>query len=412
VKLKTKSLLTILFISAFTLLPVLNADVEAAKAAWVKGSEIPVTGHSFNEEYWTNSSVVVEGEDTTTLFAVNYINSSGVQVFMVAANMHQEQVNSSYTQNGTLPFQFFGMHYTTPNGTEVFVAAVFAFLYAWLDNYNGTHKDDKGQGLPDPGNETFYYIFPFGVSVDQDYQPETEVHPVVKSGEGNYTFGITYRNLYAKVLDGKNNASLLLSLLFPIPLLIIKFSEFTVTYHVEIDNATGQVRVETFYDIGQITQLYVLGSETRPSSILNNDTWGIGAAHYVSVFTGKYNFTGQDSGKEITETGTDVATENVTMKVGDDNERALDINLRGTYDLVNETTDTTVCFKQDPQTYYLFRYSCRLLCVSLEYLLIATVKHCSLPIPVLTIWSLMVIAASIPAGCGTVYSLSHGMDCV
>ena len=139
----------------------------------------------------------VQDEKGNTTFAVNYINSSGVQVFMVAANMRH---NNETGEVGTLPFQFFGLHYLTPEGTEIFLSAVFAFLYAFNDTYGGANPGE-GQGLPDPGNEDFFYVYPFGVGTNTTVAPEVDVLPVVKSGEGNYTFGIRYRNLYGKIFS-------------------------------------------------------------------------------------------------------------------------------------------------------------------------------------------------------------------
>ena len=76
--------------------------------------------------------------------------------------------------------------------------------------------------------------------------------------------------------------------------------------------------------------------------MLNQDTWGIGAAHYVSVFTSKYRVSGQQTNTTYAPSQNQVATENMTIRVGDDDERAFDVNLHGTYDLVNETTNSTV----------------------------------------------------------------------
>ena len=84
-------------------------------AVWNDGDEVEIFGHSFEEEYWTNSSMnatTPAGNNVT--FSASYVNDNDVQAFLLALNMVQDENGS-----GTVPFQLFGMHYVTPEGKEV-----------------------------------------------------------------------------------------------------------------------------------------------------------------------------------------------------------------------------------------------------------------------------------------------------
>src|SRR4030042_394970 len=125
-------------------------------APWNEGGEVAVFGHTFDEEYWTNSSMEVQnaaGDNLT--FSASYVNFEGVQAFLLCLNM-VENVNGT----GTVPFQLFGMHYRTPENREVFIGAELAFLMVFNDSYNGTGPG--ANGLPDPGHEDLLYVGPFG----------------------------------------------------------------------------------------------------------------------------------------------------------------------------------------------------------------------------------------------------------
>jgi hypothetical protein len=303
-------------------------------ATWNEGDELAVFGHTFEEEYWTNESVQVTSEAGDNLtFSASYVNSQNVQAFMLALNNISNEDGI-----GTVPFQLFGMHYYTPENREIFVASILAFLMVFNDTYNGTGPGENG--LPDPGNEDVSYVIPFGVAslVDPDYIPETNVMPVEKLGEGHYRFGIQYLNQYAIVTP-----NYIASVLFKTGWLA-KFSEFSVMYEVSIDNETGEVKAETWYTIGQVTDLwlFVLGIPipVDPSEIPSN--FGLSVVHFVTVFTSNYvGADGNTTGVVLNPDITAPLDEDIVLKVGDD-ERAMKIGTRGTFDLIDEGTDEPV----------------------------------------------------------------------
>lgn len=309
-------------------------------AAWQDGDEVAVFGHSFEEEYWTNESMSATGpEGGNVTFSASYVNYQNVQAFLLALNMVEKN-----NESGTIPFQLFGMHYMTPEGQEVFIGAVLAFLMAFDDTYNGTGPGSNG--LPDPGNENVSYVIPFGIGsmLDGEYVPEVDVQAVEKLGEGHYRFGIQYTNLYAFVSENPL-ASLWLRTGY-----IAKFSELTVSYEVRMDNETGEVTAETWYTIGEVTELWLvflgIPFPLNPRDI--PDTMGISVVHFVTVLTSRYQgASGNTTGNTIDTGITSPIEEDIVLKVGDDNERAMKIGTRGTFDLINESTDYVVKEDQD-----------------------------------------------------------------
>jgi hypothetical protein len=304
-------------------------------ATWNDGDEAAVFGHTFDEEYWTNSSIEAQnaaGDNLT--FSASYVNYEGVQAFLLCLNM-VENANGT----GTVPFQLFGMHYRTPENREVFIGAELAFLMVFDDTYNGTGPGTNG--LPDPGHEDVLYVMPFGVgaALGGEYLPEAHVRPVQKLGEGHYRFGIQYLNLYAFV-----SPNFLASMIYRTGW-IAKFSELTVDYEITMDNSTGVVKAETWYTLGQVTELWaiILGIPIPANPRDIPDTMGICVVHFVTVFTSKYEgASGNETGNTIDPDITAPLDQDIVLKVGDNGERAMQIGTRGTFDLINESSGQVV----------------------------------------------------------------------
>jgi len=304
-------------------------------ATWHDGDEAATFGHTFDEEYWTNSSIEVQnaaGDNLT--FSASYVNYEGVQAFLLCLNM-VENANGT----GTVPFQLFGMHYRTPEDREVFIGAELAFLMVFDDTYNGTGPGTNG--LPDPGHENVLYVVPFGVgaALGGEYLPEAHVRPVQKLGEGHYRFGIQYLNLYAFV-----SPNFLASMVYRTGW-IAKFSELTVDYEITMDNSTGVVKAETWYTLGQVTELWavILGIPIPANPRDIPDTLGICVVHFVTVFTSKYQGASANvTGNTIDPNITAPLDQDIVLKVGDNGERAMQIGTRGTFDLVNESSGQVV----------------------------------------------------------------------
>jgi len=315
----------VLFALLVTVMLVTPASALPA-SSWKAGQEKDITGHAFTEEYWTKEAITNTTNDgLIASFSLSYVNYKDVQAFLISLN--------SLTKNstvGTLPYQMFGMHYYTKAGTENFLVAVLAFLLA----YNDTNSN----GMPDLGNENCYYVVPFGVgdslkNVSENFMPESKVISAEKLGEGHYKFGMQYKNLYAKIFDANNIIAFWLSA--ALPLYIARFSEFTVTYDITIDQTTGTAKAESFYTLGQVDRLWIFGQNVGREALPDN--FGISAVHYVATFASTYTVAGSTTGAQITSGVNKPLDENLTLKIGKD-ERAMELGYRGTFDLKNETS--------------------------------------------------------------------------
>jgi hypothetical protein len=293
---------------------------------WEDGDEEEITGHSFDEEYWTADDVTnktEEGKDVS--FSVSFINYSDVQVFFVAFNSISDENGT-----GTLPYQMYGLHYFTPDGREIFIVATFAFLMV----YNDTNTNN----IPDT-NEDKYIVQPFGLG-NESWVPETTVLSVEKLGEGHYQFGITYKNMYGGIFIGA------------FPWFIAKFTEFTITYDVKIDDETGEVTTETYYTLGQVVEAYswfLIYWEVEPSEVIT-ENMSIAAVHHVTVFASNYKVTSGATGNTINKDQTS-EVEEIIVQVGNNDERAFRISLQGTFDLLDEGNDPPTVVENDKTAY-------------------------------------------------------------
>jgi len=298
---------------------------------WEDGDEEEITGHSFDEEYWT-AEITNETQNGNATFVISYVNYNDVQAFLVAFKNIDNESGS-----GTLPYQMYGMHYFTPEGNEVFIGALFAFLMVY--------NDTNGNNIPNPdvpNNEQIFYVIPFGIgktlNESDSYAPVVTPIQAQKVGKGHYKFGMKYENLYAFVSQNP-----LASWIFKTGW-IAKFSELTITYEVTIDDETGEVKTETFYTIGQVTELwaFLLGIpfQTDPSEL--SDTLGLSAVHFVTIFTSNYKITGETSGNTISPSATELADENISIAVGNKDERAFAIRFMGDFDLIDEDSGNTI----------------------------------------------------------------------
>jgi hypothetical protein len=306
-------------------------------SSWTPGKEKEKTGHAFTEEYWTSGAITnTTADNATASFTMSYVNSNDVQAFLVAMN-----TVTKGTSVGTLPWQMFGMHYYTPRGSENFLVAVLAFLLAF--------NDTNGNGMPDHGNEPTYYIIPFGAgdalsNVTANYMPEAIPIPAKKLGDGHYQFGMTYKNLYAKIISADNIISFWLSA--ALPLFIARFSELSVTYDITIDPKTKVAKAESFYTIGQVDRLWLWGRDVGREALPDN--FGISAVHYLATFASTYSVV-DASGTKVVPNIQKPLDQNLTLKIGKD-ERAMDIGYGSKFDLKDEANNSQLVAK-DRQAY-------------------------------------------------------------
>lgn len=308
------------------------------RSEWTPGDEVEITGHSFDEEYWTADISNTTDDGASVTFTMSYVNVNDAQAFLLAFKEYEKEGHVS-----TLPYQLFGLHYYT-RGTgnqnhEVFIGAVLAFLMVFNDTYNGTGPGENG--MPDPGYEKVYYVLPFGVSTtfgNASYAPTVTAIPAEKLSEGHYRFGMRYENLYAKIIDAANPLSFVLSAAFP--LYIAKFSELTITYDITYDERERTIRAETWYTLGQVSDLWLWGVRVDPREIPDN--FGVAAVHYLATFESTYPVNGALSGHEVDTGIQQPVDEPLQLMVGHPPRPALEVGFRGTFDLIDETTGDPV----------------------------------------------------------------------
>jgi hypothetical protein len=299
-------------------------------SAYTAGDEAAVFGHTFDEEYWTNDSLFVQGTDGNGSLTASYVNVGDFEAFLIAFN----EFNHTNGQQLIVPYQLFGMHFITPGNREVFIGAVFAFLLVHNETYGNNQLPDLGAA-----KDAAWYVVPVANSTTwPEYVPSVEPIPATKLGENHYRMGMHYYNLTCRIVDANNPVGFWLSL--AIPILEVVISELTIQYDIVIDE-TGEVHSETLYTIGQVQELKLWGVDQNPSDIIN-DQMEVSAVHFLSIFASQYSVVGTTSGNTIASpTDTTPLDEDITIEVGP-HERAFDIGFGRSYDLVNETTDTTV----------------------------------------------------------------------
>jgi hypothetical protein len=320
----TKTNLMTLWVLILLVLPFAAMPVSSA---WTAGDEAAILGHTFTEEYWTNSSIRVEAADgTNSSFTASYVHVGEFSSFLIAFN----NANTTDGKKFILPYQLFGMYFKTPEDKEVFIGAIFAFLLVHVDNK--TFADNK---LPDIGHDNASYVVPLASdNTWPAYKPSVVPIPATKIGENHYRFGMHYYNLTCRVVDSTKG----FVGTYLLPLVTVLVSELTIQYDITIDE-TGQVHAETLYTLGQVKKLRILIFDVPPADFID-ESFEVSAVHYLSIFTSKYNVTKATSGNTIAlPTSTALLNEDISIKVGDDNERAFDIGLGRQYSLINESTN-------------------------------------------------------------------------
>ena len=121
---------------------------------WSPGMERHFFGHTFSEQSWTNDSIFFESEENETVqFIASYLNynegEGTFQAMLIALGIIE---NENGTRS-TLPYQLFGLHFTTKEGRDVFAGSLLAFLFGF--------NDTDHNGVPSPGENRFF-IIPYG----------------------------------------------------------------------------------------------------------------------------------------------------------------------------------------------------------------------------------------------------------
>jgi hypothetical protein len=320
--------LSLVLVSLFLLFCLTSGTANALPPAqWYPGAERAFFGHTFAEEYWTNGSIIREAATNVTVqFLASYVNydkgNGSFQASLVALGVIENRTSGV---KATLPYQLLALHYTTPLNKDIFIGALLGFLYAW----NETIRN----GVPDPGEQRWFLI-PYGYNEQNVSKPLTiEAIPATKLGEGHYQFGVRYTNLYARLVDAKNATTFLWTLI--LPLFEVTLSELTITYDIKVNATSGEIAIETYYVVGQVGELLILGKTiSNPQPYLKHI--GIGAAHFVVVFASQYRSQTIGSAAPLAAANRNLA--NITTDA-EGRQRAFALATRGDYDVYDESTN-------------------------------------------------------------------------
>jgi hypothetical protein len=337
---KMKILPAVILALAMMLLAAPLTTSATPPATYVPGSEAALFGHTFAEPYWTN---VTTHEDPAT--------NNTVEIIMHHVN-HQNAFHAALLALGdvyiyendthsTFPYQLFGLHFTTPGGKEVFTGAIFAFMYAF--------NDTNGNNLPDDGSDQSWIVVPYGYDGgNKTLTPSVDAIDVTtfvdSDGLTHYRFGVTYNDLYARIVSRDNPIAFWLTL--GLPFVEFQISELEFIYDITVNETSGELTTETFYNIGQIQELHIAGiGEVGDMALVHEalENVTIGMAHFVTAWGSEYR---TDPGSTMPVAATDwIAGTIFTDPAG--NDRALAVGVRGTYNVINET-DSTVIRPDEP----------------------------------------------------------------
>ncbi len=305
---------------------------------WVPGIEQTILGHTFAENIWTNDSIFLESENNDTIqFIASYINYDeeigSFQAMLIALGIIENENGTQFT----LPYQMFGLHFTTKENQDVFVGSLLAYLFGF--------NDTDQNGVPSFGENRFF-IIPYGFN-EGNISSALEINaiPATKLADNHYQFGIRYKNLYGRLVSAKNEGEFILTLL--LPLFEVQFSELTVVYDIRINPSSGEITTETFYTIGQVTDLRVplIGSVPDPQNYLQDI--GIGIAHLGVVFTPRYFV---HTAGNLPVSGIDQSLANITTDIRE-SAPAFSLSTRGTYDVINESTSPATVIQSSMPAY-------------------------------------------------------------
>jgi hypothetical protein len=271
----------------------------------------------------------VETTGGNASLTTSYVHVGDFSAFMIAFNeIYQDN------QELILPYQLFGMHFKTPNNTEVFIGAILAFLMVHNETFGDNNLPDLGVGM-----DQAWYIVPVSGNANPWNDVSTSVDPIEtqKLSDTHYRFGMRYTNLTARVVSAYSGflASLVL------PILTVLISELEIVYDITIDES-GAVHAETLYTIGQVTRARWWGFIDQDPQEIIVDTMKISIVHYLINLESNWSVTNSTSGNTITApTQLRPLNNNLSITVGN-NERAFDIGLGRAYSLINETSSITL----------------------------------------------------------------------
>ena len=194
----------------------------------------------------------------------NYINIGGFQLFYAGL------VNATHNGNFvTIPIQTIFEHFKTPGGKDAITASSFLSLVAFNESATG----DLFPNSPDR-TDSVYASFSLGVNLTgltnhAPYVATSSIIPLISTDQYHWTWGLNYTNLNAIwwKIDPDPLASIFNQWDANVPRGFAQYSQLTFNYALAIDPTSKTATLTTSYNVGHITNLYLL--TTHPAIHLN-----------------------------------------------------------------------------------------------------------------------------------------------
>jgi predicted transcriptional regulator len=285
-------------------------------------------GHDLDEEYWSiiydfagNQTVQdfnpgryedlrYEGvndsdPDINANFYMGWNNLRNVHSFYFA--MQNYTWNSSNVNDyGCAPYQYFLQHFRVPTtNTHVFILNKFLGLVAYQDNSSGI------EDLPDE-NDSLYIGWPqfselhkfllnslfVATEVPEKYWIDNTTigtaNPIAmnETSPGTYEFGMSYQDIFIlwqglDIEEGLDeNVENIAIVNNCIAFSMISSINFTFKIETRMVNRYTEVNTTTEYDIGELSQLWVIGDDNSTGSDFGGESFNLGIG---DIEIGYYN---------------------------------------------------------------------------------------------------------------------------
>jgi hypothetical protein len=241
----------------------------------------------------------------------SWINSSGTQIIYYALYTTPDYPYPVPIAN------IVGQHFTSSDGTEVFVASALSQLEVY--------RDLNGDGVPQTGsesggeNEVLYYMYS-NMSQNFDTAP---VDKEIVDGVTHYRWSFTYNNAYAYLQNASVRVGVTARMLL---------EHLTFNYDFSVNGNVSDLK--TSFNIGKVTDLEVLD----PSQFSSFDGLSLALLYATATYTSKPYSTSVNGQQYNSSTADNAVEANIAeVKVGE--VKTYDYVFGGNYTLNTDTSN-------------------------------------------------------------------------
>ncbi|HXX87088.1 MAG TPA: hypothetical protein VEH86_01400 [Candidatus Acidoferrum sp.] len=353
------ALLLIAIVSACVAFPIVNADTLVKDDFKLESFSKTVDFMDYARAYANASGLMPPPDDYHAYLYMNYINTSGLQLFYAGL----DNITFGGPATFTIPMQSFIMHYKTNNDSrDALLASTFLMLLAFNETSNSIYPNS-----PDV-NDTLWASFSMGIDLSSlgatlpALNSKIETIPLSHSDDKlQWSWGMTYTNLTAlwwrTWIDPDDphfdNSS---------PVAITVYDELSFTYNLTINPTDHTATLTENHIIGRISNLFLRyaplvwihynstgsywlglkGTDTVYDFIENNGIKMSIVDYQTSIVADHETYSETSSGQNVTDTDTSITNSTISTYT-DDGEKISEANFgaKNTYKLFNYTADPT-----------------------------------------------------------------------